>query len=555
MAEWVSATVRSVADLLKPNRRFRTPAYQRPYAWTIEQIDQLLSDLRAHPTGAAAAGQADAPYILGQMIFVNRPPAHDYQIVDGQQRLMALTMLLAILRDLDPEASALAASHLLARPLFGAEVEPLIRPRDRDARFFYDNIQRAGASRQLSEDITPETEAQARILACALWLRRELCETPKRELPWLAELILRGCLVVEITAASEELAHTVFQTVNDRGAPLGVNDVLKSDVIGALPVLEQIDAAARWEDLEADLGDDDFSLLFSHLRTLHRPRKAERAVLVELREILRPETHPETFLRRELLPRGRALLALKSAALNLSAHQERANRLVRGLNRLPQSDWRTLAMGFFADRRPRGDEALIFLTALDRLAFAMALAGANENTRIARYRKPIDALRAGAALSEICEILELTAHERQTARDVLEGQFYAKERVRLPVLLRIDEQLAETGAYYELGDVSVEHILPQNPPPGSPWRELFPDAKKRRRLTDRIGNLTLLSRRTNSDAANLPFERKKMEYFTVGGTTPFALTTRLVTEPEWTPEALERRQKLMVDTACRMWRL
>lgn len=555
MSRSIKAVERTVAELLSPNRRFRTPSYQRPFSWTTEEFGRLLGDLREHQTAMATAGREADPYFLGHMIFVNATNMSESAIVDGQQRLMSLTLMLAVMRDLDREASALAAGHVLARRIFAGAVEPLVRPRRRDADFFHDNIQKAGATGALSDEIAPDNDAQARMLECALWLRGELSGVAARELRWLAEFVLRGCMVIEVTAPSEDLAHKVFQVMNDRGLDLRVNDVLKAEIVGALPVEEREPAAARWEDLEADLGVDAFTQLFSHIRTLARPAKAQKAVLTEVRELLRPAENPATFLDRDLLPRGKAMKALRRATLQVSAHAEKVNRLARGLTRLPHSDWEPLAMGFFADRRPRGDEALTFLIGLDRLAYALALASAEENTRLARYRKPIQALRDGATLAELCDIMELTENEKRLARDVLDGPFYKKERIRLPVLLRIDEQLSESGAWYDVTDISVEHILPRNPPQGSPWIKAFPDAAQRKKLVDRIGNLTLLSRRKNNEAANLPFERKKREYFATGATTPFALTTRLITEPGWDAAALQRRQQMMVDTACAMWRL
>ncbi|MEO1328693.1 MAG: DUF262 domain-containing HNH endonuclease family protein [Pseudomonadota bacterium] len=556
MTGHIVADDRTVAELLAPNKRFTTPSYQRPYAWTTEEIGRLFADLRHHQTIGGRNGEDPGPYFLGSMVFVDPPAAQARRIVDGLQRLMSLTILLAVLRDLDPVASGLAAGHVLARRRFGGAVEPLVRPRrSGDAAFFYDNIQRPGATQNLAETIAPETDAQARMLENALWLRAALSDVSQRELRWLAEFILRGCVLIEVTAPNEDLAHKVFQVMNDRGLDLRVNDVLKSDVVGALPEAEREPAATRWEDLEADLGVDAFTQLFGHIRKLHRPEKAQRAILTELREILRPDERPSEFLSTELIPRGRALHAIRTATIPLAAHAERVNRLVRGLRRLPNSDWETLAVGFLADRRPRGDEALVFMTELDRLAYAMALASADENTRLKRFAKPINALRDGATIAELCAILDLTDNEKKTARSVLNGPFYTKERIRLPVLLRIDEQLADSGAWYDAKIITVEHILPRNPPEGSPWLEAFPNADERRKLTDRIGNLTLLSRHKNIACANYPFVRKTLEYFAVGATTPFALTTRLITKTEWNAEALKQRQQELVDVACRMWRL
>ena len=70
-----------------------------------------------------------------------------------------------------------------------------------------------------------------------------------------------------------------------------------------------------------------------------------------------------------------------------------------------------------------------------------------------------------------------------------------------------------------------------------------------------LANLVLLSRRKNASASNWDFGRKKTEYFQRGGVAPFALTAQVLNESDWTPVVLERRQKKLVDSLRKEWRL
>ena len=66
------------------------------------------------------------------------------------------------------------------------------------------------------------------------------------------------------------------------------------------------------------------------------------------------------------------------------------------------------------------------------------------------------------------------------------------------LLLRIDKELWELENFPGYpGTVTVEHVLPQNPPRDSQWTKTFND-KGRYEWTNRLGNLVLLSRRKNS---------------------------------------------------------
>ena len=138
----------------------------------------------------------------------------------------------------------------------------------------------------------------------------------------------------------------------------------------------------------------------------------------------------------------------------------------------------------------------------------------------------------------------------------MSGDLYHAYRIRTYALLRLDEALSEGAATYDHDIITIEHVLPQNPPAGSEWTQWFPDAEERERYANRLGNLVLLTRRRNSQASNYDFATKKEKYFkTKGSVSAFAITTQVVSEDTWTPEVVERRQRDLLDTFRSVWQL
>ena len=78
------------------------------------------------------------------------------------------------------------------------------------------------------------------------------------------------------------------------------------------------------------------------------------------------------------------------------------------------------------------------------------------------------------------------------------------------------------------------------------WCKLF-NENDREELTNKIGNLVLLSRRKNSRANNYDFEKKKTAYFLKGGKTPFQITNSLENVRVWDRNALSQRQEEMIN--------
>jgi len=77
------ANIESVQMLL--SKDLSIPKYQRPYKWTIQSVDNLLSDIQ--DAIAESYQYIDFKYRIGTVIL------HGHDVVDGQQRLMTLSLI------------------------------------------------------------------------------------------------------------------------------------------------------------------------------------------------------------------------------------------------------------------------------------------------------------------------------------------------------------------------------------------------------------------------------------------------------------------------------
>ena len=67
------------------------PPYQRPYKWTIQNTSDLLGDI-ANSISDAERYRNSFKYRIGTIIIHN-PDKDVYDIVDGQQRIITLTLI------------------------------------------------------------------------------------------------------------------------------------------------------------------------------------------------------------------------------------------------------------------------------------------------------------------------------------------------------------------------------------------------------------------------------------------------------------------------------
>lgn len=179
------------------------PGYQRPYKWQTDQVNQLLDDVINH--------QHKSSYRLGTVVL-HRDTSDTCSIVDGQQRLLTLSLLSTLL---DPQQTF--RSRLLEHPFSDALSQQNLR---HSAAILH------GRLRQLSE-------AERQPLLSFLLDRCEL-------------------IVVRLDNLSE--AFQFFDSQNARGKELEPHDLLKAFHLREMTADSEQQRSlcvARWEEAVA----------------------------------------------------------------------------------------------------------------------------------------------------------------------------------------------------------------------------------------------------------------------------------------------------------------
>lgn len=536
---------------------YSIPPYQRPYSWTEDQASELLDDILA---AQPEPHQEAVPYFLGSIVLIKDAAQPEADVVDGQQRLTTLTILLAVLRDMAKSAEIRdelnrfiwqRGSTITGR---ADHFRLTLRPRDRD--FFRDHVQKDGAVRELvRKDPAGLADTRRRVHENARYFWGELSNLSEAAREGLAAYLIQHCYLVVVAASDRSAAYRIFAVMNDRGLDLSPTDILKAEIIGALPEGQRDAYTETWENIEEELGRGRFRELFGHIRMLHARKKAKGNLTDEFRRDVADRFDPAQLIDHEIGPLAEAFQVVRDASFEATQGAERINVPLVQLSRLDNADWVPPAMAFV--RAHDNDPAHLarLLEDLERLAYGLLLLGANVTNRIARYGRLLRDLSDQKDLLSDSSPLQLDQDEQKRIVEALDGPLYWRQRVCLPVLLRLDSLMADAGARYEHKVISIEHVLPQTPPAGSLWIEWFPDDNERQVWTQRLGNLVLLSRRKNTAAQNFEFDRKRDTYFKKGGVAPFALTADVLNSKSWTQEHLSERHQRLRELLTTHWRL
>lgn len=541
--------------------KFSIPHYQRPYSWGVAQARELLSDLRAALEDAPEQLAEANPYFLGSIVLIKSEGQADAEVVDGQQRLTTLTLLLSAIRasiqnaDLQNGITSLLYAKADALTGVSASYRLTLRARDRD--FFRDHVQHENALPHLLAIKSVLKDAQKRLQENAQALMEGLAGMSQPELARLAQFITTRCYLVVVSTPDLDSAFRIFGVMNSRGLDLSATDILKAEILSALDSRDEVVYSNIWETLEADMGQDEFGTLFSHIRMVYRKAKPQGTLLKEFKEHVLRQMTAKGFMDQVLQPMARAFNCLMEADYASTQHAEPINESLKWLNKLEFKDWVPPALAFFVRHEQEPEALLKFLRDLERLAYSMLVRKFWVNERMERFSRLTAAVEQGKNLEAEDSPLQLSALEQHECYEMLQGPLYDSHSARVlsVLLLRLDSLLSDGSVIHEHGKLTVEHVLPQKPQADSSWAPWLEAREAHQHWVHRLGNLALLNRQKNSAASNYSFEKKKTAYFAKGGVCTFALTTQVLQHSEWTEAVIKARQTQMLQKLEAHWRL
>lgn len=240
MATEISVNKQSVKELLSSGKvkTFVIPEYQRPYAWTDEQIETLFDDLWDFTSNISNDDNAQTTYFLGSIVAYDNDKG-EQEIIDGQQRITSLFLLL---RAIYTKLTSISERTKEANN-FIQQIEPAIWKTD-NLTGEVDYSQILLKSNVINDDgnkilqyilETGETYEDAKDNYSKNYRKfLELYEKASLENPLkIYEFIynlLNKAILLPINADNQDTALTIFSTLNNRGLPLSDADIFKAKI-------------------------------------------------------------------------------------------------------------------------------------------------------------------------------------------------------------------------------------------------------------------------------------------------------------------------------------
>lgn len=527
----------SLHEVLSDNRHYVVPDYQRRYRWDESKVDELWDDvvsLYKDPD------QRKNEYLLGSIVTARHGDDSVTEIViDGQQRLVSLTLMFCAIRNvlinnfegadanLKSELSNLVSS-INERVL--EKQKTFIKLNHTADKSLLDHICNAGVQDENYKKLKGRASKTIHKNYDELCKRANaLCESLKitngsltgiDELKKILKAVTNRVCVIDITVENENDAQQIFEALNSKGQQLTQSDLIKSHLIQ-----KSHDAKKDW--------DGAFSLFEKEIKD--NPRKSDEYVYYSL---LSRDDSGKDIGKRELYK------AVKTRVINESSANEFIAELkedieiihklehpsdlllehrIHGLKQVNAVYFRRPIMAAIRTWKWNDQRTVELIDFLLKFFFMYRSICKMDVDKIRSIARDItiyiinkgDKLQIEELLTKLSDVAKKAVGEGPSENldlDAFHDRFlksflnldYDSRGVIMYIFISIEQLLQKGQFVVPTKGFDIEHIFPQKAD-----IDAWPNRAELKLYKNNIGNLTLLPHRWNSKLRNYSFVIKK----------------------------------------------
>ncbi len=570
----------TLSNMLSSQRQHIIPVFQRSYSWTRKNWVELWSDIKA------LVNEEDKSYehFLGPMIIDHGDTGsyvpEKYLVIDGQQRLVTLSLLLCVIRDVanDHEIESLASSvadHLVFRTPDGDPENRLI-PRS-DDKIAYEKV--------VKSNLSSQDRGFQIVKAYRFFLRQVKNDLRTNEhdvsdyLKDLYTIAIARLKFVSITLETKDDPTKIYESMNSKGQPLLVADLIRNFALMHLPPRRQdVFFHGEWEPYEKLLVVGDVEQ--SNARALEdffyryliegQGYFAKRLVYSKYKKCL------ELFLKGSQTDEEKA-----SSLKRLVAHQSRyaihyrrimhpdtfehdrdLNAAFKRFGYLDAITATPFVMSIY--ERYEDGQHPAHVTRNEFLKIMNGLESFIIRRSVLRLRTRGYGLDFAQAVKKSESLESLWSHFHNLGwpsddqiREALVGfQLFTSDYNRCRLIL---EELEYSFGHKEQVDLSdrdriqIEHIMPRKEELSPAWQEMLGQAAEEihSKYLHTLGNLTLTG--YNQELGAKSFQEKKREYAKHGTGSHLELNTYVLAQDQWTENEIRERAEMLIERVIGIW--
>ena len=544
----------TVRKLLEPAQTaYKVPQYQRPYAWQVEQWEELLNDVGNLKTGQEL--------FLGSVVVIpqdkHRAGVNYFEVVDGQQRLATLLIWFSAIRDSEIErGNQLFADHinktfLFSREFVGNEEKliPKLTLGEPDNGTFLKILMKQNVNQK---DLMAE---------CYNYFKKNASESE------LLNILLDNVYVIHINAMNHFNAFRLFETLNDRGLELSAVDLIKNFILMSLTSHNAKDEIINltihnWNEMYQKIGNDE---PVKFIRRYTMSRYKGKVAETKLYETIKTKTQDFSIDQIvDFVKDINSKASIYKKIIDKGFDNLEINKSLSHLSMVEVGPSYTLLMklfSFYEEDKIQKSKIIEVLDMIETFHIRWGICGQVTAALDQIYSDISSDIGEGNSVDFVGLVRERFTRELKSGaeditfeRNFKTRSFRTSELRTKYILWKLSDPTGET--ILDINNIETEHIMPQTL--SKDWYNyLINNTNKTseeikvmfEENLNRIGNLTIMKDAWNTRDSNKLFDVKKNDY----QNSEFAATNNLASFNEWTFDEIEERSTLFSQKALAKW--
>lgn len=554
----MKATGTSLLKFLQGPRQFIIPIYQRTYSWTLNQCQQFLDDVINAATDDSIAG-----HFLGSIVYIEKGLYHistipKFLVIDGQQRLVTLSLLLAALGQVTSQENSqgtISRKKINNYFLFNSEESGELR-----YKLLLTQSDKRTLINLLEGKELPEPFSKRIVDNYNFFLDRIL----KSEIE--LDTIYKGIeklIIVDIALdRNYDNPQLIFESLNSTGLELSQTDLIRNYVLMGLDVEEQNEIYSDyWYPMERLMNQDGKAASFDRfmrdyltLKLGYIPKIGE--VYEDFKQFYRHHRRDKTD--KEIMADVYRYSNYYMKFVFLKEEDSEIKDILRDINTLRIEVAYPFLMEVCHDYEQNllsRQEYIKILRTVESYVFRRSICGIPTNS----LNKTFATLMKEIDKENYLESFEIALLRKQTYRRFpRDDEFIREFKIKDVYNFRNRNYLLTKLENYDrkekivIGNYTIEHILPQNSNLSEVWEEELGENWKDVQATylHTIGNLTLTA--YNAELSDRPFKEKRD---IKGGfaDSPLHLNRSLRNMDTWNEETIKQRAAELSKIALNVW--
>jgi Protein of unknown function DUF262/Protein of unknown function (DUF1524) len=549
-------TNQTFQELIGNGVKYQVPRFQRDYAWDREQWEDLWSDIETIN---------DEQYHYMGYIVLQRKSQHDYEVIDGQQRLITLSLVvlgamknIQLLIDNGDEAEenkerlgVLTDRYIGSKNPISLKVDSKLSLNRNNSSNF-----KLICSTLEAPNKRGQTNTNKLLNKCFKFFEEKKMGNTGQEIAEFIERVSSGMVFTKIVVQDDLNAYKVFETLNARGVQLSTPDLLKNYIFSVvtkdnnIPDEELNELDESWSEIVSQLGESNFTDFIRYHHNFQATLVTKKDLFSSVRKLINTPEKAYEYLR------------------SLSQYAPVYASLLN-----PHDEWWANQDVVYRDVKKylEGFDLFNIKQPLTVLMVAFTQFPGEEFLKLSKYLY-ILAIRYNV-------ICHLSPNEQENAYNQLAIKIHAKECTRAShvknseIFRRLypsDESffnafefhkmpskrsakkirflLAEIETYLghetDPTKTTLEHVCPYNP--DEEWDNYFGEGVND--IQDRLGNVVLLEK---DELKRASFEDKKAAYFVAH----YPLARQVASYDKWDLQNLNAYQAWLSKQAVETWKV